>query len=265
MADKASRETDKILYDLENELNDMYDYTYDKIESDTSEYVRSMQSYDESLNQRQRQKYAERNGLKIIASIFVVYMLSVNSSAVKKINASMNNVTDTNYNYWREIFIKRTGIDINVTNVIIPYVIKKYGQRAYNRLQQEKYISRSILKEIKKGIKAGDNTKKIADRIQKVSNKSRNSAITTARTETTRIMNQSRMEAFRDAERMGIEFEKRWNHSGASKHPRDWHVDMDSEKVDVSERFSNGLMQPGEAGAPAEEVINCRCYISAEF
>jgi len=27
----------------------------------------------------------------------------------------------------------------------------------------------------------------------------------------------------------------------------------------MGERFSNGLMYPGELGGPAEEVINCRC------
>lgn len=40
---------------------------------------------------------------------------------------------------------------------------------------------------------------------------------------------------------------------------RDSHQDVDGESVDIDEDFSNGLKYPRQPGAPAEEVINCRC------
>ena len=39
------------------------------------------------------------------------------------------------------------------------------------------------------------------------------------------------------------------------------HIAMDGEEVPINMPFSNGLMYPGENGAPAAEVINCRCVI----
>lgn len=44
---------------------------------------------------------------------------------------------------------------------------------------------------------------------------------------------------------------------------RDTHNAIDGDKAQKGERFANGLLYPGEAGAPAEEVINCRCTIRA--
>jgi hypothetical protein len=40
---------------------------------------------------------------------------------------------------------------------------------------------------------------------------------------------------------------------------RDSHADINGDEVAWGERFSNGLRYPHEDGAPAEEVINCRC------
>lgn len=37
------------------------------------------------------------------------------------------------------------------------------------------------------------------------------------------------------------------------------HLVLDGEEVPIDMPFSNGLMYPGEIGAPAAEVINCRC------
>ena len=41
--------------------------------------------------------------------------------------------------------------------------------------------------------------------------------------------------------------------------------DIDGEKVRRGEKFSNGLLHAQEAGAPASEVVNCRCTTLAEF
>lgn len=42
---------------------------------------------------------------------------------------------------------------------------------------------------------------------------------------------------------------------------RDSHRDVDRDSVGVDERFSNGLLYPHQPGAPAAEVINCRCRL----
>jgi hypothetical protein len=55
---------------------------------------------------------------------------------------------------------------------------------------------------------------------------------------------------------------KIWVHRpGAQGGVREDHEAMDGEEVPIGQTFSNGLMYPGEDGAPAEEVINCACTI----
>ena len=52
--------------------------------------------------------------------------------------------------------------------------------------------------------------------------------------------------------------QKQWTAS-MDEYTRETHRAIDGEIVDVSARFSNGLLHPCESGAPASEVIQCRC------
>ena len=62
---------------------------------------------------------------------------------------------------------------------------------------------------------------------------------------------------------MGLPVTKQW--SAAGQNTRDTHAELDGTVVGVDEPFvsSSGaeMMYPGEAGAPAAEVVNCRCVL----
>lgn len=60
----------------------------------------------------------------------------------------------------------------------------------------------------------------------------------------------------------GLEFDKVWI-SILDKATRDSHRSIAGErrKLRPDEPFSNGLLYPNQKGAPAEEVINCRCNV----
>lgn len=79
-----------------------------------------------------------------------------------------------------------------------------------------------------------------------------------ARTEVGGALNEGEYARALDADVFEI---KEWLHSGNRRAPREWHVDMDGEEAAMDEPFSNGLMFPGEQGAPAEEVVNCGCGV----
>lgn len=52
--------------------------------------------------------------------------------------------------------------------------------------------------------------------------------------------------------------EHEWSAS-MDEHTRETHRAIDGERRPIGERFSNGMLHPLEAGAPASEVVNCRC------
>lgn len=88
---------------------------------------------------------------------------------------------------------------------------------------------------------------------------------TIARTETLSGLHASQREAFEQAVETGAvrrqDVRKIWRSAADSK-VRDSHVDVNGESVGMDERFSNGLLHPHETGAPAAEVINCRCDVT---
>ncbi|WP_050184163.1 phage minor head protein [Domibacillus robiginosus] len=59
---------------------------------------------------------------------------------------------------------------------------------------------------------------------------------------------------------------KRWRHSGSKKNsPREAHVDLDGEEIDVDEMFGvNGHAadHPRDTSLPAGERVNCHCVLS---
>lgn len=85
---------------------------------------------------------------------------------------------------------------------------------------------------------------------------------TVARTESLAALNASTREAYEQAIENGAirrqDVRKVWRSAGDAR-VRDSHAALNGESVGIDERFSNGMLHPHEAGAPAEEVINCRC------
>jgi len=87
-------------------------------------------------------------------------------------------------------------------------------------------------------------------------NISKSRANTIARTEVGGVMTKGTYEAY---EQMDIPI-KIWVSVGDSK-TRASHLEMDGEERPLHTPFTNGLQFPREAGAPAGEVINCRCQL----
>lgn len=85
---------------------------------------------------------------------------------------------------------------------------------------------------------------------------------TVARTESMAALNQSNIEAYQQAIDTGQvqaqNVRKVWVATQDAR-TRDSHRHMDRESVGINERFSNGLMYPGDPNGAASEVINCRC------
>lgn len=81
-----------------------------------------------------------------------------------------------------------------------------------------------------------------------------------ARTEGHRIQCQAAMDCCYKAREKGADVVKQWD-STLDARTRDSHAKVDGEIKELDEKFSNGLMFPGDPNGKAAEVINCRCAL----
>jgi len=126
-----------------------------------------------------------------------------------------------------------------------------------------KQIRDDVSAEIEAGLQAGESTDKIADRVRGAFNAAdKERATTIARTETAIAFSTAHE---RGMKAKGIQF-KEWL-TARDEQVRTSHMKLDGVIVPVNETFDlgNGLhmAHPCAEGAPAGEVINCRCVLIA--
>lgn len=119
-------------------------------------------------------------------------------------------------------------------------------------------LKKTITQEISRGIASGLPYRDIARNIHNVSGSGLSNAKRIARTEGHRIQQTSARDAQQTAKKRGADVVKQWDAS-LDKRTRDSHARVDGEIKELDEKFSNGLMFPGDPSGSAAEVINCRC------
>ena len=160
---------------------------------------------------------------------------------------------DVGFTLWDEQTVKRLIVE---EPDLMPYyppekAVKRGIDLAYGKQQITASVTSSILQ--------GSSIKKIADDLQnRISDMNRTSAVRAARTAVTGAENAGRMDSYVAASKIGIELDKEWVSTldGKTRHT---HRVMDGEVVGYEEKFSNGLMYPGDPSGKASEVYNCRC------
>jgi uncharacterized protein with gpF-like domain len=121
-----------------------------------------------------------------------------------------------------------------------------------------KDLQKKIAGEISRGFSTGASYKEVARNVQAVTGIGKNKAVRIARTEGHRITETAAHNAQLKAKARGADVVKIWDATLDGK-TRDSHMKADGEIKEVEEKFSNGLMFPGDSSGKPEEVINCRC------
>lgn len=119
-------------------------------------------------------------------------------------------------------------------------------------------LKKTITQEISRGIASGLPYRDIARNISNVSSAPLSRAKTIARTEGHRIQQASTRDAQYAAKAKGADVVKQWD-AALDSRTRDSHARVDGEIRELDEKFSNGLMFPGDPAGGAAEVVNCRC------
>lgn len=119
-------------------------------------------------------------------------------------------------------------------------------------------LKKTITQEISRGIASSLPYRDIARNIGNVSGAPLSRAKTIARTEGHRIQQTSSRDAQYAAKAKGADVLKQWD-AALDGRTRDSHRRVDGEIRELDEKFSNGLMYPGDPSGSAAEVVNCRC------
>lgn len=138
-------------------------------------------------------------------------------------------------------------------------VDSKVSKGLYNRLGVEvSGLKKVITQEISRGIATGLGYGDIARNIANATSAPFSRTKTIARTEGHRIQQTSTADAQQAAKDKGADVVKQWDSTLDGK-TRDSHRRVDGEIRELDEKFSNGLMYPGDPSGGAAEVVNCRC------
>jgi HK97 family phage portal protein len=116
-----------------------------------------------------------------------------------------------------------------------------------------------LTRTLSEGINAGESIPELKNRIKAVYDQFETYRATLiARTETNAVVNEAHLNAYEESKVVkGKEYI-----CTLDARVRDSHLMLDGEQKRINEPFSNGLMYPGQAGGPADEVCNCRCTIA---
>ncbi len=123
-----------------------------------------------------------------------------------------------------------------------------------------KDLQKKIAGEISRGIASSQMYSEISRNISNWARIPKNNAMRIARTEGHRIQCKASMNACNKAKSKGADVVKQWD-AALDARTRDSHARIDGEIKELDEKFSNGLMYPGDPSGSAAEVINCRCAL----
>jgi len=152
---------------------------------------------------------------------------------------------------------KRVARLLGTEFVLTDRVRKFIERKAFKFAHEVNSTTKSKLrKTLSEGVKEGEGVKELSERVSEVFRIRRGAETERiARTEVLSASNEADLESYIQS---GVVEKKEWL-ATLDDRVRPWHAEMDGEVAKVGEKFSNGMMFPGDPSAPADDTINCRC------
>lgn len=138
--------------------------------------------------------------------------------------------------------------------------IKKFiDKKIFKFANEVNDTTRDLLKgALKEGVDAGEGVSELSKRISDIfKDREGYGAERIARTEVLSASNEANHESYIQSE---VVEKKEWL-ATLDDRVREKHAGMNGEVVGIDEKFSNGLLFPGDPKGDAEDVINCRCAL----
>ena len=199
-------------------------------------------------------------------------LLNVNKTALDYINGKVPQIYAVNFNSIAEV-IENSPVEGYSFELVNADTVKNLeGQedimlpppKDIDAIKDIAWNAKKVNSVVMQGILQGSNMKEIADKLAvAVCESNEKAAIRNARTMVTAAENSGRQSGMNRAEASGIIFKKRWIATNDSR-TRPSHMAQHGELVNNGEKFSNGLMFPGDWSVNLpHEIYNCRCTLGS--
>ena len=210
----------------------------------------------------------------------IIYQVKYQNALKKELESFLSVLHTRNYtlidNYLKDCYINsHIGTLFDLQGQGIPLILpldqeqmisaitlnSKLSAPLYNALGYNvDYLKTSVRQEISRGIAQSLSYQEIARNIKNTTNVDYNKTLRIAKTEGHRIQCESAYNVQVRAKQKGADIVKQWD-STLDSRTRESHQKLDGELVKVDEKFSNGLLYPGDSNGVASEVVNCRCAL----
>lgn len=286
---RADKYTDKTFSQLESQISRMYKEAQKDISQKLLDFTKRHRAKDREMKQKLRKGEItqEQYNSWLTGQIFIgnqwrhkkeqiaesikhVMQEASNVSRGKAIDVFAENANHTAFEIEKDLGARvNFGLyDANTVSRLIRDEPELLPRKVVNGKKLEAWNQKVIANSISQGIIQGESIDEISKRIARDTCISAGKSSTLyARTAVTGAQNAGRMERLHEAKDMGINVKKRWM-ATLDNRTRDSHAELDGETIDVDEKFSNGLMYPGDPSGDPKEVYNCRCtmvYIYPEY
>lgn len=284
MADPAHEATDEAIRKLSKRLHANYNRAYREMSKRHKALMRGYSEQDEAWRARAKAGEATEEEHKAwrrwmtsdvawyghMVDTLASDLATCDEQATAMINGEAPGVYAENHNYGT--FQVEGGVQVDTAYTLVDQdavtVLLRDQPDLLPRLQphmsrSERWARRKITSAITQSVLLGDSVPRASKRLRSVVEMDARAATRAARTALTGAENAGRVGAYRRAQGMGIGVRKQWM-ATLDERTRDSHRELDGETVGVEERFSNGLMYPGDPSGPAGEVWNCRCTLVAD-
>lgn len=198
-------------------------------------------------------------------------LLNVNKTALDYINGKVPQIYAVNFNSIAEV-IENSPVEGYSFELVNADTVKNLeGQedimlpppKDIDAIKDIAWNAKKVNSVVMQGILQGSSMKEIADKLAvAVCESNEKAAIRNARTMVTAAENSGRQSGMNRAEASGIIFKKRWIATNDSR-TRPSHMAQHGELVNNGEKFSNGLMFPGDWHGKPAEIYNCRCTLGS--
>lgn len=278
-ADAGYIETEEILSDLVAELESVYGVAYDEMLVKAQKYLEWFVTADvikkklldegkidnaEYKRWRNTYMFQGRQTYALLDTLSTD-LTNINEIAASIINGYMPEVYAINGNYITYKIEKDINAHIVFTLFDEPTVERLVREKPdllpkarVDIPKDKRWNKKKLTAAVTQGILQGETIDEIAKRLAAVTDMNKNSAVRNAATMTTSAQNGGRLDAAKRAEKMGVVLVGRWL-ATLDGHTRYTHRQCDGEERRTGERFTNGLLYPGDPKGPPEEVYNCRC------